>query len=222
MRRPLDCCTLAAFTTIALAAACVPPPEPARGAAEEQSTAPPVAAAPVTNGGGEEAPKPVAAKPPLPDGPLQKPASKLTFGGASLSTIDAKQAVAAFKKAGFRAEPTAATANPTTLTSSAFGNVTGHWDTLEFELSALGSKSVSGNAEIVRPAKKVRPVPPAAEAERSAEGTVTRYEKMTQGLLSGGGIYDPESETSFSVMITADGKDKSAIALVRRLTAKAQ
>lgn len=49
---------------------------------------------------------------------------------------------------------------------------------------------------------------------------VTRYGKMTQGLLSGGGIYDPESETSFSVMITPGGKDKSAVEMVRRLTAK--
>ena len=49
---------------------------------------------------------------------------------------------------------------------------------------------------------------------------MTRYEKMTQGLLSGGGIYDRESETSFSVIMTLGKKDKSAVEMVRRLTAK--
>lgn len=200
-----------------LSTACTPPADPPSPPAGEPGSAT-SAGVPST----EEAPKPPLApsaeeapKPPAaPEKPLQKPASKLTFGGASLSTIDVKQAVAAFKKAGFEAEPSSATA-------SSFGNRAGRWDTLEFELTPKGSKQVLGSAEIVRPAKSVRAVPPEVDADRSAAGTVKRFEKMTQGLLDGGGVYDAESETSFSVVISTGGKDKKAVDLVKRITAKA-
>jgi hypothetical protein len=128
------------------------------------------------------------------DVPLQKPASKLALGGVSLSAIEPKQVVAFFKKAGYRVEPS-------TATMSSFGDVAGHWETQSYEL--IKGKSAVGTIEIVRPAKKVRAVSPDVDEARSAKSNVTRFEKEATGLLTGGGVYEAESETSFSGFVTS-------------------
>jgi hypothetical protein len=168
---------------LALAAAACggspPPPAPAPEASAAPTAEP--SAAPAT----VEAPTP-----PPPDlTPLSKPPSKWTVGGASLSTIESTALLAAFKKAGWVADGTAA------------GRMTvSKYESVSFDIAKGKAK---GNVLLVRPTAK--PEAPSSMSLTAPSDLPGHANKDTTAFTS-----DADADVFLSVEITEGGKAADA------------
>jgi hypothetical protein len=163
------------------AAACGGSPTPPAPAPEASAAPTAEAAAPTATA---EAPKPP------PDlTPLSKPASKWTVGGASLSTIESTALLAAFKKAGWVADGTAA------------GRVTvSKYESISFDIAKGKAK---GSVTLVRPTAK--PVAPSSMSLTPPSDLPDRANKDTTAFTS-----DADADVFLSVEITEGGKAADA------------
>lgn len=128
--------------------------------------------------------------------PLSKPASKWTVGGASLSTIDSLALLAAFKKAGWVANGTAA------------GRMTvSKYESVSFDIVKGKAK---GHVLLVRPTAK--PEAPSSMSLTPPSDLPGRANKDTTAFAA-----DPDADVFLSVEITEGGKAADAKKLLGSL-----